>query len=156
MLRLQVVKAEDRELLWNINQKYLYEMTGFYDDPMDEKGNYHYGHFDDYFSDPKRVAYFIYNDDVLVGFAMLCPYSNIGQDPDYTMAEFTIFPSFRRKHFAFEVAKMILVKHPGRWEIKYNVKNDGAKKLWNAVAEPYKPEIHHLNEEETVLSFQTI
>ena len=156
MLILQIVQTKDRELLWNINQKYLYEMTRFYDDPMDEKGNYHYGHFDDYFSDPKRVAYFIYNDDVLVGFAMLCPYSNIGQDPDYTMAEFTIFPSFRRKHFAFEAAKMILAKHPGRWEIKYNEKNDGAKKLWNAVAEPYKPEIHHLNEEETVLSFRTI
>jgi len=154
MLRLQVVKAEDRDLLWNINQKYLYEMTGFYDDPMDEKGNYHYGHFDDYFSDPKRVAYFIYNDDVLVGFAMLCPYSNIGQNPDYTMAEFTIFPSFRRKHFALDVVKMILLKHPGRWEIKYNEKNYGAKKLWNAVAEPYKPEIHHLNEDETVLSFE--
>ena len=27
-----------------INQKYLYEMTNFYDDPMDDSGNYHYGH----------------------------------------------------------------------------------------------------------------
>ena len=59
MLRLQTVQAKDRDLLWNINQKYLYEMTSYYDDPMDESGNYHYGHFDDYFSDPKRVAYFI-------------------------------------------------------------------------------------------------
>ncbi len=32
----------------NFNQKYLYEMTNFYDDPMDENGNYHYGHLDDY------------------------------------------------------------------------------------------------------------
>ncbi len=45
MLRLQTVQEKDRELLWNINQKYLYEMTGFYDDPMDEKGNYHYGSY---------------------------------------------------------------------------------------------------------------
>jgi len=92
MLSLQTVQAKDRDLLWNINQKYLYEMTCFYDDPMDESGNYHYGHFDEYFTDPRRVAYFIYNDNVLVGFAMLCPYSNICQNPDYTMAEFTIFP----------------------------------------------------------------
>ena len=49
MLRLQTVQAKDRDLLWNINQKYLYEMTSYYDDPMDENGNYHYGHFDDYF-----------------------------------------------------------------------------------------------------------
>ena len=155
MLRLQNVQEKDRELLWNINQKYLYEMTNFYDDPMDENGNYHYGHFDEYFSDPERVAYFIYNDDVLTGFAMLCPYSNINQDPDYTMAEFTIFPSFRRKHLALDAARMILDQHPGKWEIKYNEKNSGAGKLWNMVAAPYEPEVYHLNEEETVLSFKT-
>ena len=75
MLRLQNVQKKDRDLLWNINQKYLYEMTNFYDDPMDAIGNYHYGYFDEYFSDPMRVAYFIFNDDLLVGFAMICPYS---------------------------------------------------------------------------------
>ena len=57
MIELRKVQINDRELLWNINQKYLYEMTNFYDDPMDEKGNYHYGHFDDYFTDPERTAY---------------------------------------------------------------------------------------------------
>ena len=155
MLSLKKVQNKDRDLLWNINQKYLYEMTNFYDDPMDENGNYHYGHFDEYFSDPKRKAYFICNDGVLVGFAMLCPYSNIGQDPDFTMAEFTIFPSFRRRHMALDAAKMILARHPGKWEIKYNEKNRGAKSLWHTVAEPYEPEMYHLNEEETVLSFET-
>lgn len=157
MLKLHTVQTKDRNLLWNINQKYLYEMTNFYDDPMDENGNYHYGHFDEYFSDSNRVAYFIYNnDDILVGFAMLCPYSVINRNPDYTMAEFTIFPAFRRKHFALDAAKMIIEKHPGKWEIKYNEKNDGAKKLWNVVAAPYEPDVHHLNEVETVLSFQAL
>ena len=32
MIRLQEVKAEERELLWNINQKYQYEMTKYYPD----------------------------------------------------------------------------------------------------------------------------
>ena len=153
MIRLQIVQAKDRDLLWNVNQKYLYEMTNYYDDPMDEQGNYHYGHFDDYFTDPKRTAYFIYNDDTLIGFAMLCPYSNIGQEPDYTMAEFTIFPAYRRNHFALETAEMILSKHPGKWEIKYNEKNDKARKLWTRVTAPYNPEKYHLNEEETVFVF---
>lgn len=153
MIRLQTVKEKDRALLWNIAQKYLYEMTNFYDDPMDENGNYEYQYFDEYFSDPKRTAYFFYKDDVMIGFALLCPYSNIGQNPDYTMGEFTIFPAFRRKHFALAAVKLILEKHPGKWEIKYNEKNTGARRLWNAVAAPYKPEVHHLNEEETVLVF---
>ena len=156
MLKLQTVQAKDRYLLWNINQKYLYEMTLYYDNPMDEYGNFHYGYFDKYFTDPRRTAYFIYNDQVLAGFAMLCPYSYIDQNPDYTMAEFTIFPSFRRRHFALDAAKMILERHPGKWEIKYNEKNNSAKKLWNLVAAPFKPEVHHLNEVETVLSFNSV
>jgi predicted acetyltransferase len=129
MLRLQTVKEKDRELLWNINQKYLYEMTNYYNDPMDENGNYHYGHFEDYFTDPRRTAYFIYEGELLIGFAFLCPYSNIGQTADYTMAEFTVFPSFRRKHYALEASKMILDRHPGKWEIKYNEKNPAGRNL---------------------------
>ena len=155
MIQLKPVRPDDRTLLWNINQKYLYEMTNFYDDPMDEEGNYRYGHFDEYFSDPKRQAYFIYNDESLIGFAMLCPYSYIEQDPDYTMAEFTIFPAFRKRHFALDAANLILTSHSGSWEIKYNEKNTAAKRLWNKAAAPYNPETVHLNEEETVLLFRT-
>lgn len=119
-----------------------------------EKIKKNYGYFDDYFTDPKRTAYFICNENILIGFAFLCPYSNIEQEPDYTMAEFTIFPAYRRKHYALEAAETILAKHPGKWEIKYNKKNPGGKKLWNTLASPFKPEVHHLNDEETVLSFE--
>ena len=153
MLRLKKVQTEDRKLLWNINQKYLYEMTCFYDDPMDEEGNYHYGNFDDYFTDPRRTAYFLLDDSDLVGFAMLCPYSYIGKMPDYTMAEFTVFPAYRRRHLALEAAGLILDRHRGKWEIKYNEKNTAAKKLWHAVTEAYRPEKVMLNGEETVLVF---
>ena len=153
MIRLQAVLKENRDLLWNLNQKYLYEMTLYYPDPMDENGNYHYGHFDEYFTDPRREAFFLRADDTMVGFAMLCPYSNIGKKPDYTMAEFTIFPAYRRKHYALDVANLILAGHPGLWEIKYNEKNAGAKRLWTAVTAPYRPTVHRLNEEETVFEF---
>ena len=153
MLRLQTVRPEERDLLWNINQKYLYEMTNFYNDPMDAEGNYHYGHFEEYFTDPRRTAYCLFDGETLIGFAMLCPYSNIGQAPDHVMAEFTVFPAYRRRHCALKAAGMILKKHPGSWEIKYNKKNIPAKNLWHAVTEPYAPEKVHLNEEETVLVF---
>ena len=153
MIRLLAVQQKDRELLWNIHQKYLYEMTNYYDDPMDGAGNYHYGHFDAYFSDLQRTAYFLYEDDALVGFAMLHPYSCIAETPDHTLAEFTIFPAHRRRRLAFDAANLLLKEHPGRWEIKYNEKNTAAKRLWNMVAAPYSPEVVHLNDTETVLLF---
>lgn len=154
MIKLVAVKREEKQLFFNINQKYLYEMTSFYPDEMDVQGNYHYGHFEEYFIDVKRKAFFIYNDDTLVGFAMINPYSVIDHAPDYTMAEFTIFPSYRRKHYAFEAAKLILATYRGKWEIKYNEKNTAGKNLWTAITAPYNPSVYHLNENETIFEFE--
>ena len=155
MIRLVPVKAEEKELSWNINQKYLYEMTNFYPDEMDTEGNYHYGYFEEYFVDPKREAFFLFSDDTMVGFAMINPYSVIGAQPDHTMAEFTVFPSYRRKHYAIDAARLILTTYPGRWEIKYNENNLAAKALWHSVAAPYHPVAHRYSENETVLAFAT-
>jgi predicted acetyltransferase len=155
MVRLEAVSPEKKELLWNINQKYLYEMTLYYDDPMDGKGNFHYGYFDKYFEDPERKAFFIFSDEVLVGFAMVNPYSYLGKTPDHVMAEFTIFPAFRGRHYGRDAAQLILDRYPGRWEIKYNEKNIKARSLWISLTEEYSPRVHHLNEEETVLEFCT-
>lgn len=153
MIRLQTVREKDKELFWNINQKYLYKMTSYYPDEMDKQGNYHYGYFDAYFVEPERKVFFIFNDKKLIGFVMLNPYSVIGHNPDYTIAEFTIFPSYRRKHYALEAAKLILSSYPGQWEIKFNEKNVGAKNLWTAITASYNPHVYHLNDQETVLEF---
>ena len=155
MIRLIAAEETDRELLWNINQKYLYEMTNFYDDPMDKDGNYHYGTFEAYFTDPKRIAYLLYEDTALIGFAMIHPYSLIGRSPDHTMAEFTIFPVYRKKHLAFAAAAALLKQHPGQWEIKYNEKNTAAKRLWNRIAAPFQPEVISFSDTETILFFHT-
>ncbi len=155
MIRLKKAAPQDRERLWNINQKYLYEMTRYYPDEMDEKGNYHYGYFDAYFTEAERAAYFIYEEDICVGFAMIHPYSYIGHTPDHVMAEFSIFPSYRKRHLAVRASQLILHLFPGRWEIKFHEENSGAKKLWEFIAAPYDPMVYHLNEKETVLEFST-
>lgn len=156
MIQLIHVSTEHKTLLWNLHQKYLYEMTNFYDNEMDEEGNYHYGYFDAYFTDPERKAFLIYKDGTPAGFAMINPYSYIGETPDYVLAEFTIFPMFRKKHIGTEVAVHILETFKGRWEIKYNENNSGAKALWNKVTARYYPVRHQYSNNETVLAFSSI
>ena len=153
MIELAPVKEADRELFWNINQKYLYEMTMYYPDKMDEIGNLHYGFFDKYFTDPKRKAFFIYNDSEMVGFVMINPYSVINHTPDYTMAEFTIFPSYRRNRLATEAVRLIFSRYQGKWEIKFNEKNTAAKSFWTKQTAEFSPSFYHLNEMETVIEF---
>lgn len=153
MIKLVPVKKEEKDRLFSINQKYLYEMTLFYPDVMDEKGNLHYGNFEAYFTDPKRWAFFLFHEDLMVGFAMVHPYSVLGKQPDYTMAEFTIFPSYRGKGYGEMAARLILSTFPGVWEIKFNEKNIKGKSLWTKVTKDFEPKVYHLNEEETVLEF---
>lgn len=62
MIALKEVLTQDKDRLWNISQKYLYEMTNYYDMGMNESGNYEYKYFDAYFAEPERVVLFIYND----------------------------------------------------------------------------------------------
>lgn len=48
---------------------------------------------------------------------------------------------------------MILNLYSGNWEIKFNEKNTGAKKLWEKVTARYMPDVYHINDDETVLEF---
>lgn len=154
MIRLQRVTPDQRQLLFNLNQKYLYEMTNYYDDPLDERGNLHYGHFDEYFTDPARTALLIYDGDALAGLAMLNPCSYFGGTVDHVMAEFTIFPMYRRRHLATGAAEAIFERWPGRWEVKFNEKNAEARSLWTRVTARYAPTVRRLSDEETVLCFE--
>lgn len=156
MMTLRAVQPGERQKLWNIFQKYLYEMTNYYDDPMDEDGNYHYGYFDAYFEEPDREALFLYDGSDLVGFAMLNRHSYFGNETDHVLAEFTIFPAYRRRRLGSEAVKLLFARYPGSWEIKYNNRNTGAKALWTAVTQPYSPQAVPYSEDETVLSFCTL
>ena len=153
MIKLVPVKKEQKQFFKNINQKYLYEMTNFYPDQMDEKGNYNYGYFDEYFIDPKRKAFFIYNHDTLFGFVMINPYSLIDKKTDYTMAEFTIFPSYRKKGYATKAVNLIFESFKGEWEIKYNINNLPAKNFWSKITKKFNPTVHVFSENERVLYF---
>lgn len=104
-------------------------MTKYYPDKMDEQGTYHYEYFDAYFTEAERKAFFIYDDEIIVGFVMLNPYSAIEHHPDYTIAEFTIFPSYRRNHCAINAVNLILSSYHGNWEInKIQREKCGCKK----------------------------
>lgn len=155
MIELIEIEKHNKELFWNINQKYLYEMTNYYDDIMDSDGNYEYGYFDAYFTEENRKAYFIYFNNNLAGFIMINPYSYLNKNSDYVLAEFTIFPIYRKQHIATKAVELIFQKYPGSWEIKYNERNIAAKTLWNKITEKYNPKKTSLNEYETVLSFST-
>ena len=154
MITLKKVTNEERAYLFNLNQAYLKEMTKYYPDEPDENGFYTYGHFDEYFVDEKRIAYFILNNEEIVGFCMLNPYSYFDEVTDYVLAEFTILPPYRGNHFAKETIELLLTLYHGKWEIKYNIHNEIAKNLWESATAKYQPIKRYLSDEEPVLIFE--
>lgn len=154
MITLKKIEPSDKSKFWNIVQKYLYEMTNYYDlGMMDESGNYEYQYFDSYFEDCKRAAAFIYNDGVLIGFAMINDYSCLGNPIDHAIAEFTIFPHYRKRRLGTRSVQEIFKQYRGRWEIKYSNQNRAAEALWTGAAKKYDPLVSPYNRTESVLSF---
>lgn len=154
MIVLREVPISDREKLWNVFQKYLHELTAYYPMEMDETGNYSYRYFDAYFEDVGRMALFLYDDGMFVGFAMINDYSCLGNPIDHAMGEFTVFPQYRKRHLGMEAVQTILERFPGRWEIKYCNANQAAARLWNSAAQRYNPTLSSIEDgTESVLSF---
>lgn len=153
MVTLQTVELSDKNRLWNIFQKYCYEMSAYYDMDLDSTGNYEYEYFDAYFEENSRIAHFIFDDKTLIGFVMINKHSCLNEVIDYAIAEFTIFPKYRKKHYGIESICHIFEIYHGRWEIKFSNQNTPAKALWLKATEKFIPRISSFNGIETVLSF---
>lgn len=155
MVELQLVHETQKEMLYNVLQKYLYEMTRYYDDEMDGKGNYPYRYFDNYFTESARKAMFILFDNKPAGFILLNNHSYINHAPDYVIAEFSVFPTYRKRGIAQEAVELLYSQYPGKWELKFNVCNIPAANFWMKSTEKFKPVIYELENNEKVLAFQT-
>ena len=155
MISLQKANAENKSLLWDMLQRYLREMSEYYELETDENGCFRYKYFEAYFTEDDRMAYLIYFNRTPAGFALVNPYSYLDADTDHVLAEFCIMPEFRQKSIGIRAAQHILDLHPGRWQIKYSENNPAAKRLWNRLAAQYHSARHSAGEDETILSFTT-
>lgn len=153
MVTLQEVSLSEKKLLYNLLQKYLYEMSQYYEDDIDTDGEFPYEYFEYYFVDKTRKAFLILYDGNIAGFVLLNKYSCINENPDRTIAEFCILPKYRKNHIAKTAVEILFQKYKGLWEIKYHSDNLAAKKLWQSVSKQFNPQHYVLPDKEEVLSF---
>ena len=76
MIRLETISSDKKTVLYNFLQKYLYELSQYYYNEMNEEGNFVYKYFPNYFTDPDRYAYFICDDDKYIGFVLINVFFN--------------------------------------------------------------------------------
>lgn len=153
-VRLVPVTDREKGVLWNLLQKYLFEMSGCYDSILGTDGNYPYPRFDAYFdgAHPERLAVLFYQGEELAGFAMVNSHSFTGEPVDHSLAEFGVFPKYRRRGVATAAFSQLVESHPGKWQLKYSPDNRPGLAFWNKATAPYGG-THHPFGDEVVVSF---
>lgn len=154
MRNVTVVEAErpDEAFVANVFEKYLYEMSPFMDREMDDDGLYALPFVGWYFAanarENGRSAHLILVDGKRAGFALVnrvSPYDMLDESArpdgyvpsDWSLAEFTVFPTYRGHGIARRAAETLLGGRSGTWELMFDDRNTPAASLWRQLCHDY-------------------
>lgn len=138
-ITLELVKKQEKEILRNLLEKYLYEFSQYIDigDGINDLGLFGYDYLDAYWNDSGRFPYFIKVDGKLAGFAMVSNVPTTEVEIDFKMSEFFVIYQYRKTGVAGYCAKCIFDMHKGKWSISFHPNNVASKKFWLKIVEKY-------------------
>ena len=164
---IRIADGRDRKFMENIIEKYLYEMSPYTGERMDAVGRYAYPHLLSYFrkDGTDRKLYIIEADGRRVGFAMINKVSPFDThdgrqkpaghaEPDWCMAEFTVFPRHRNQGIGREAAELVIAENSGRWELSYDLRNRHAVSLWSDICERHGGTVTEVGETTAIAMFE--
>ena len=136
MIRLDKVLLEEKELLFRLLQFALYDGSLYNTNKIGSDGLFPYKWFDNYFTDSDREAFFIRDDDKIVGFVMINQFMK-KCDNGHSVAEFLVLPEYRRNHIGKKVAFLVFDMFPGNWEVEPIEESNEACRFWENVVVNY-------------------
>jgi predicted acetyltransferase len=131
------VPVNEKEILRNLMEKYLYEFTQYDNLGVNNLGLCGYDYIDQYWTEENRFAYFIRVDGWLAGFMMVNDVKEINVDTNYSMAEFFVIYKYRKSGVGTYAVNYALNKFKGKWQIRYHPKNITSKNFWNKIVNEY-------------------
>jgi predicted acetyltransferase len=131
------VSKNEKEILRNLLEKYLYEFSQYENTDTNDLGLYGYDYLDNYWTEKNRFVYFIKIDNKLAGFIMVNDYREIKIETNYTISEFFVMYKYRNMGVGTYVIKEIFRRFNGKWQLMYHPKNIISKKFWNKVVKEY-------------------
>ena len=88
------ISKDEKEILRNLLEKYLYEFSQYDNYDVNDIGLYGYDYLDNYWTEKSRGAYFLRVENKLAGFFMLNNYREIEIETNFTLSEFFIIDLF--------------------------------------------------------------
>lgn len=133
-VQLKRVRPEEKDILNNLMEKYLYEFSQYDLIAFDENGLFDDPYLDFYFTDPARHPFFIYADGRLAGLALINKHAECPAPLDWAVAEFFVAYPYRRQGVGAAAMKELFQNFKGVWQIKYHPKNAGSEIFWKRIA----------------------
>ena len=130
------VKEEEKEILRNLMEKYLYEFSQYELEDVNPLGLYGYSYLDCYWTEKGRWAFFFKVDGKLAGFAMVNDYPEAGKT-DYCMSEFFVMLKYRRCGLGKWAAYQLFDRFKGTWQLKRHPGNLPSVKFWDRIVDGY-------------------
>ena len=97
MLRIVEAKKEDRDIMMNLLEKYLYEFSQWEKTDVNDNGLYGYEYLDCYFEENNRYPYLIKVDEKIAGLILISDYPEVPEEStDFCLSEFFIMHKYRR------------------------------------------------------------
>jgi predicted acetyltransferase len=128
--QLRAITAADRPVIERLWQLYSHDMSEVRGTLPNPEGMFKAGRLPTYFDDPDACGYLVSYGDAPAGFAFVTGLTG-GRK---AMGDFFVVRAARRKRVGHEVARELLGRHPGSWEIGFQAENDGAPEFWRRVA----------------------
>ena len=131
---LRPVEAREKDLLDDLLQPYLAELSAFSDDLTDVNGRFEYPYLEHYWRDPSRFAFFIESGQGVCGFSLV----RTLLDPENNqhcmeLAEIYVSPWCREKGAATGIVMELFRRWPGPWQVGVLPRNQSAYRFWQNV-----------------------
>lgn len=128
--------VNDKPVIANLLQLYLYDFSEFAWWPINEHGLFNYPWLDHYWKDPDRTPFLIRVDGELAGFALVHASGEDGTHVQH-LAEFLILRKFRRMGVGETAARSLFDRVPGSWSVAEMDRNVVAQRFWRTVIDRY-------------------
>ena len=144
MIEVTPATANERPILRNLMELYLYDFSEFDGADVGPFGLYEYPFLDHYWTEPQRFPFLVRVDGLLAGFVLVTRYDyftgvygNAEGSGAWVIAEFFILRKYRRQGIGEEAARRTFERFPGRWQVAQIAQNTSATAFWRKVIARY-------------------
>ena len=130
MIEIEPVPYQDKLVLRELLNLYLYDLSDLDGADPDAHGRFEYRYLDPYWIEPARHPFFIRRDGVIAGFALVSGHTESGAERG--LSEFFVMKRHRRGGVGFAAAAATFKRFPGSWEVRAERHNAGATAFWGA------------------------